>query len=256
MKHLIRIFILTYFLLPNLNFAQELELFIKKGFVTVSDSKISSGQVLVLKKTDELNTNPGSVCLLKQGGKIVELTSGKKYFYKDLLKMLTKSTSFSNSFIKMATNQQPALKKSAGITTRNFDPKIYEPNDDLFILTDTLLLSVGSFPLKLLDDITLVHNESKLEIKLSKNQLSHRIRLTEMGTYTWSYTVLLGSEKNIFENYFIVPSSEIKMKMLNELVIFNSNLTSFSDSVKELLLQEYAELNMIYLSGDLLFSIK
>jgi hypothetical protein len=245
----LKILFLTVFLFSNFFIsAQQMELFVKKGNVSILDKKYSSGEVITLKPGAILITQSETICLLKKDGNIAEIKAKKSYNYKELLKLVSISKSYTSAFIDVATNQQIATKKSGGISTRGNgnDPWEYFPKDSVFILTDSLTISAGYFPLKLLSDIKLQEINSDKIIFFTKNHLNHTLKTPLPGTYTWKYEAEVESEKGNASNIFFVPTAERKHQMLSEFKFYEASLIEFSYETRDLLLQEYRELHKIY----------
>ena len=230
--------------------AQQLQLFIKKGEARLSGIKYSSGHVLTIKSEDKLNVESGTVCILKRKDKIAEIKDAKMYSYKELLKLVSVSKSYTKAFISVATNQQVSLKKSAGITTRGFDenPWDYSPKDSVIILSDSLIIKAGCSPLKLLSDINLYQINSSTSFVLSKDELIHKIKTPSPGIYMWKYSAELKLDKGNASNVFIVPDILRKQQLLSDYKIYEASLIDFSEEIRQLLLEEYCELQKIYIN--------
>jgi hypothetical protein len=229
-------------------YAQELSLYVKKGNAFVGQMEYKAGAVVLIKPNELTLVETGSLVILKGDNMIVEVKPGK-YKHSELKKLLTAKRTFTESFIKAATNQQVTSKRSAGVVTRgnNDDPWEYSPSDSLYILSDSLSLKAGNEPLRLFSEIKLYELTGTDTLYLSANKLVHKLKTPAAGKYCWVYEAKYGTTPRTYKNYFVVPSETEKHQKLNAYIEFKNGLDWFSPEMQNLLRLDYIQENKIYI---------
>jgi hypothetical protein len=248
LKKVIPIFILL--LISISGSSQDIYLLVKKGSSIISDRVVRPGTLEVISKKDSVIISPSSLVLVKKNNSIIELKNSKEYSYKDLQILFETNQSFSSNFINVISNQDYHTKRQSGVTTRGMskvDVWQYSPLDSVRILSDSILVAVGSNESKLITDINLYKIGSSDTIKLSANTNEHMIACPPQGEYIWEYRIQNGLEIKKFKNYFIVPEKKYKDSLYTDYINFKKSLKSFSMDMQNHLLKEYYFNNKIWL---------
>lgn len=219
-------------------------LIVKKGIVSLSEKKIKSGQIELLKNTDTIKVLPASLVFITNNKKIVELKPNKTYTPKEIRKLfvLTK-ISFNDDFINIIMNQKYHIEDKVGSTSRgaeeNWD---YFPNDGFKALENTVYLKVNENTNKLSTDIKLYRLGEHDTLTLKVSDLPNGIKLEKPGEYHWVYT----TEKGIYDNNFFIPPIEEQKQLKEALSNFKKSILNFSPEMQEQLLKEYFYENRLY----------
>ena len=247
MNKTLLLLLLSYCFSAKFVSAQDLSLYVKKGKALVEGKEFKAGEIRKVNSNESVQIETGSLVIIRGNNTITEVKAGK-YSYKNLEKLLPRKESFTESFINIATNQQIATKRSAGVVTRgdNDDPWAFSPADSLLILSDSLTLITGSNPLKLMTQIKIYAEFGKDTIYLSADKLTHKFKTPPEGKYCWEYKAKLGSETKQYKNWFTVPGDEQKKQQLVAYHEYERGLKDFSAEMRSLLLEEFLEANSIY----------
>ena len=230
--------------------SQDIYLLVKKGSSIISDRVVRTGTLEVISKKDSVIISPSSLVLIKKNNSIIELKNAKEYSYNDLQKLFQTNQSFSSNFVNVISNQDYHTKRQSGVTTRGMskvDVWQYSPIDSVRILSDSILVSVGSNESKLITDIKLYKIGSSDTIKLSANANEHLIACPSQGDYLWEYRIQNGLETKKYRNYFIVPEKKYKDSLFTDYLNFKKSLTGFSVDMQNQLLKEYYFNNKIWI---------
>jgi hypothetical protein len=249
MKKILLLLLLSFCFSARFVSAQYISLYVKKGKALVEGKEIIAGEVRKVKSKESVQIETGSLVIIRGENTIAEVKPGK-YSYRNLEKLLPRKNSFTESFINTATNQQISTKRSAGAVTRgdNDDPWAYSPADSLLILSDSLILKAGNTPLRLMSAVKMYAESGKDTIYLSADKLTHKFKTPPEGKYCWEYKAKLGSVTKSYKNWFTVPEDEPKKQKLVAYHEYERNLKKFSSELRSLLLEEFLEVNNIYLN--------
>lgn len=244
--------ILLYFLLfqlcSNLK-AQSFEILVKKGAVNISSRLINQGEKYSLNVGDVVIPQKNSLLLVTNGKEIFEISGVKEILFNDIKKLFKGKNSFSESFIKVILNQVKSPEQYSGETRRgSFSADLWNfyPLDSAIILSDSINFIVGNVRSILLTDIILYRTNSKDTIYLSKKSNKHFVETPKIaGIYEWKYKLQNNKEINSFTNFFIVPPENEKKLLKNNFNIFLNHLENFSHQMKQILIQDYLDMNNI-----------
>lgn len=227
--------------------AQPVDVFVKKGDVSVSGRVVPSGQTAQVGAGDQLRVLAESVALVRWKTSIAEVQAGKTYTYERLLGLFRGGKSFSKAFLEVVTNQQYVVTKSSGVTMRS-DPSdmwAYSPADSFRVLGDSLVLSAGNDGMRLLTDIRLYRKGGIDTIHLPADRLRHVLTCPPPGTYGWTYMVEGGGRRGEADNMFLVPDAAEKSALLAAYRAHRDSLAGFSGELRGLLLEEYCRMHRI-----------
>ena len=246
MKHCLFLF---FYFLSLMASAQPIQVFVKKGSIELGNKMYNSGAIAQMDAGQTLDINPGALCLMKMGSRLVELQAGKTYSYEQVKSQLKPSTGFGEAFVQTITQQQVVQKRTPGITTRGneADPWEYTPKDSVCILSDSLTIKAGNPPLRLREGIRLMGAHNNIDTVFDANLLHFTIQTPREGTYVWSYQGVLENKKGTGRNVFFVPPPQQKKMLLEDYLAFKKSLGSFSEEMQKFLLKEYQEVQRIYL---------
>ncbi len=276
MKIKINNLIITLTLLISFNVVsqEKISIVVLKGYAILQNSttesiKINRGKKMTFPANSIFVINKNSSAILYNSTAKIELGTAteKRYSYSEINKLLkkNKATTLTKNFIayldKMYADleaQNNSYGATVGAASRGIedDNLAYSPQDDSVILSDTLELTFGSLGTKLLSNI-IVKNNSTDEIVYNEKPEKYLIKLNSLkpGNYTWSYKIDSNGKNVSFINTFIIPTSIEKEAKLKEVVNFRNSLndcdksqTCFSDSTKELLLNDFLEKNKYYIT--------
>ena len=241
MKNLL-VFI-AVFACVNITFSQ-VQLFVKKGSLTIGQTTYQAGAVVSLKSTDKVLTSDKTKAIAKKQAQLMELEKNKTYTYKQLEKKLDGKSNFTQAFINVATSQQVAQKSNAGATHRGVgdDPMDFYPLDSVQVLSDSILLELSP-NLNLKSDITLYRLGGTDTLRFSRENYAFWIKDLTPGTYFWEYKAKIGTENYTFKNLFYVPQAEAKLEYSQQISEYQSQLAVFSEDMRALLLEEFLLLN-------------
>jgi hypothetical protein len=107
MKNLL--FFIAVLACVNMTFSQ-VQLFVKKGSLTIGQTTYQAGAVISLKSTDKVLTSEKTKAIAKKQAQLIELEKDKTYTYKQLEKKLDGKSNFTQAFINAATSKW--LKKA------------------------------------------------------------------------------------------------------------------------------------------------
>lgn len=241
MKNLL-VFI-AVFACVNMTFSQ-VQLFVKKGSLTIGQTTYQAGAVVSLKSTDKVLTSDKTKAIAKKQSQLMELEKNKTYTYKQLEKKLDGKSNFTQAFINAATSQQVAQKSNAGATHRGVgdDPMDFYPLDSVQVLSDSILLELSP-NLNLKSDITLYRLGGTDTLRFSRENYAFWIKDLTPGTYFWEYKAKVGTNNYTFKNLFYVPQAEAKLEYSQQISEYQSQLAVFSEDMRALLLEEFLLLN-------------
>lgn len=241
MKNLL--FFIAVFACVNMAFSQ-VQLFVKKGSLTIGQTTYQAGAVVSLKSTDKVLTSDKTKAIAKKQAQLMELEKNKTYTYKQLEKKLDGKSNFTQAFINAATSQQVAQKSNAGATHRGVgdDPMDFYPLDSVQVLSDSILLELSP-NLNLKSDITLYRLGGTDTLRFSRENYAFWIKDLTPGTYFWEYKAKIGTANYTFKNLFYVPQAEAKLEYSQQISEYQSQLAVFSEDMRALLLEEFLLLN-------------
>ena len=241
MKNLL-VFI-AVFACVNMTFSQ-VQLFVKKGSLTIGQTTYQAGAVISLKSTDKVLTSDKTKAIAKKQAQLMELEKNKTYTYKQLEKKLDGKSNFTQAFINAATSQQVAQKSNAGATHRGVgdDPMSFYPLDSVQVLSDSILLELSP-NLNLKSDITLYRLGGTDTLRFSRENYAFWIKDLTPGTYFWEYKAKVGTNNYTFKNLFYVPQAEAKLEYSQQISEYQSQLVVFSEDMRALLLEEFLLMN-------------
>lgn len=233
-------FLTTSFLLGQ----NKISIIVKKGRVNLSHKVIKSGQIEIFKIDDTLKVFAYSLVFVKKNKKIVELATNKKFSYKEISSLFSKSkTSFTEDFINILMSQKYQIQEKSGSTSRGIDDGWeYLPNDSCTTLNNFLHLSINESKNKLTSEIKLFLKGEKDTIILKPSELTKGIKLDKPGEYHWVYT----TEKGFYDNNFFIPHSEEQQQLKEAFLNFKKSILNFSPEMQEQLLQEYLYINKLF----------
>jgi hypothetical protein len=222
----------------------QVQLFVKKGSLTVGKSTHQAGAVVSLKSTDKVVTSDKTKAIAKKQAQLIELEKNKTYTYEQLEKKLDGKSNFTEAFINAATSQQVVQKSNAGATHRGVgdDPMAFYPLDSMTILADSFSLEVSP-NLKLMSDVRLYRVGAIDTLVFSRDYYTFTITSLEPGTYNWEYRAKVAMANYRFKNVFYVPQPAAKLDYLRQISDYESQLSLFSDDMRSLLLEEFLILN-------------
>jgi hypothetical protein len=226
-------FLTTTFLLGQ----NKINIIVKKGRVNLSNKVIKAGHIETFKVEDTLKVFTSSLVFVKKNNKIVELATNKKYSYKEILSLFSKSkTSFTEDFVNILMSQKYQIQEKSGSTSRGIDDDWeYLPNDSCIILNNFLKLNINESKNKLTSDIKLFLKGEKDTIILKPSELTKGIKLDKPGEYHWIYTTQKAMCDN---NFFILPSDE-QQRLKEAFLNFKKSILKFSPEMQEQLIKEY-----------------
>lgn len=241
MKNLL--FVIAVLAWVNMTFSQ-VQLFVKKGSLTIGQTTYQAGAVISLKSTDKVLTSEKTKAIAKKQAQLIELEKNKTYTYKQLEKKLDGKSNFTQAFINAATSQQVAQKSNAGATHRGVgdDPMSFYPLDSVQVLSDSILLELSP-NLNLKSDITLYQLGGTDTLRFSRENYAFWIKDLTPGTYFWEYKAKIGTKPCTFKNLFYVPQAEAKLEYSQQISDYESQLAVFSEDMRALLLEEFLLLN-------------
>jgi len=241
MKNLL--FFIAVFACVNMTFSQ-VQLFVKKGSLTIGQTTYQAGAVVSLKSTDKVLTSDKTKAIAKKQAQLMELEKNKTYTYKQLEKKLDGKSNFTQAFINAATSQQVAQKSNAGATHRGVgdDPMDFYPLDSVQVLSDSILLELSP-NLKLITDIKLYRENGTDTLILSRENYTFWLKNLKPGTYFWEYRAKIGVKPYSFINIFFVPQPEAILEYSQQISEYESQLVVFSEDMRALLLEEFLLLN-------------
>ena len=229
--------------------AQDIDLVVKKGTVEVSSQIVNAGQIKTLKSGDIVKPHSSALFFITNKSEIVEPPKKSEHKYDELKKMFKQKQSFTKAFSSVLLNQNYAVKKNSGSTSRGTGDEValeYSPKDSVIIISDSIILNAGNYPSKLLSDIKLYRELGKDTIILLKDKLTHKIICpSEAGKYIWEYTIQFKMQKGTGQNYFYVPYAKEKKKLLMAYNEYKKSIEVFSKEMQDQLIEEYCELNKI-----------
>lgn len=237
---MIRLFFIVLVLQMQIAHAQ-IQVYVKKGDVNISNLKYRAGSVITLKQNDIVTTGAASRVIVKKKSQILELPINTKFNYNQLLNKLNKQQSFSSAFLSVATNNQGTKKSNAGATVRGetSDPLAFFPTDSALICSDSLELKILTLPAELLTEVKLYREGSADTMFLNQQQYTHWIKNLMPGLYRWEYKARLGDRNFLFQNIFIVPDKNKLQLILEEIQAYKTELFAFSQEMQDILLNEY-----------------
>lgn len=237
MKNLL--FFIAVIACVNMTFSQ-VQLFVKKGSLTIGQTTYQAGAVISLKSTDKVLTSDKTKAIAKKQAQLIELEKNKTYTYKQLEKKLDGKSNFTQAFINAATSQQVAQKSNAGATHRGVgdDPMAFYPLDSVHVLSDSILLELSP-NLYLKSDIKVYRQGGTDTLRFSRENYTFWIKDLTPGTYFWEYKTKVGT----FKNLFYVPQAEAKLEYSQQISEYESQLADFSEDMRALLLEEFLVLN-------------
>lgn len=241
MKNLL--FFIAVLACVNMTFSQ-VQLFVKKGSLTIGQTTYQAGAVVSLKSTDKVLTSDKTKAIAKKQAQLMELEKNKTYTYKQLEKKLDGKSNFTQAFINAATSQQVAQKSNAGATHRGVgdDPMSFYPLDSVQVLSDSILLELSP-NLNLKSDITLYRLGGTDTLRFSRENYAFWIKDLTPGTYFWEYKAKVGTNNYTFKNLFYVPQAEAKLEYSQQISEYQSQLVVFSEDMRALLLEEFLLMN-------------
>ena len=244
-------FLLIYFclLFGHLANAQDITLYVKKGNVDYANQVLKAGDKQIVKKGDAVKVHVGGLALLNRDKSWVEVPQNKVLSYAELEKLIPQKKGYSSAFVTATTNQTYAKKRSAGVTTRGGqgESESYSPLDSLFILSDSIKLTVGGSAVKLQSDIKLFEISKGDTVVYSRSANTHAIVCPAPGEYSWVYTFTRDRKTYKASNYFIVPNKTKRADLEKQLQEYKNELSEFSEEMKTALIEEYCDANKIYL---------
>ncbi len=237
MKNLL--FFIAVLACVNMTFSQ-VQLFVKKGSLTIGQTTYQAGAVVSLKSTDKVLTSEKTKAIAKKQAQLIELEKNKTYTYKQLEKKLDAKSNFTQAFINAATSQQVAQKSNAGATHRGVgdDPMSFYPLDSVQVLSDSILLELSP-NLNLKSDVKVYRQGGTDTLRFSRENYAFWIKDLTPGTYFWEYKAKVGT----FKNLFYVPQADAKLEYSQQISEYQSQLAVFSEDMRALLLEEFLLLN-------------
>ena len=241
MKNLL--FVIAVLACVNMTFSQ-VQLFVKKGSLTIGQTTYQAGAVISLKSTDKVLTSEKTKAIAKKQAQLIELEKDKTYTYKQLEKKLDGKSNFTQAFINAATSQQVAQKSNAGATHRGVgdDPMSFYPLDSVQVLSDSILLELSP-NLNLKSDIALYRLGGTDTLRFSRENYAFWIKDLTPGTYFWEYKAKIGTDNYTFKKLFYVPQADAKLEYSQQISEYESQLAVFSEDMRALLLEEFLLLN-------------
>ncbi len=241
MKNLLSL--LAVLVCVNITLSQ-VQLFVKKGSLTVGQTTHQAGVVVSLKSTDKVVTSEKTKAIAKKQAQLIELEKNKTYTYKQLKKKLDGKSNFTQAFINVATSQQVTQKSNAGATQRGVgdDPMAFYPLDSVQVLSDSILLELSP-DLNLKSDIKMYRLGGTDTLRFSRENYAFWIKDLTPGTYFWEYKANIGTANYTFKNLFYVPQAEAKLEYSKQISEYKIQLAAFSEDMRALLLEEFLLLN-------------
>jgi hypothetical protein len=140
-------------------------------------------------------------------------------------------------------NQKYHIEDKVGSTSRGAEENWeYFPKDGYKSLENTVFLKVNQNSNRLSSNIKIFKLGDIDTIVLKETELSIGINIQKPGEYHWVYT----AEKGMYDNNFIIPSSEEQQKLKEALANFKKSILKFSPEMQEHLIQEYIYLNKLF----------
>jgi hypothetical protein len=235
--------IIAVFTCVNVTLSQ-VQLFVKKGSLTIGQTTHQAGAVVSLKSTDKVLTSEKTKAIAKKQAQLMELEKNKTYTYKQLEKKLDAKSNFTQAFINAVTSQQVAQKNNAGATHRGDvdDPMTFYPLDSVQVLSDSILLELSP-NLNLKSDIKMYRQGGTDTLRFSRENYAFWIKDLTPGTYFWEYKAKIGTANYTFKNLFYVPQAEVKLEYSKQISEYEIQLADFSEDMRALLLEEFLLLN-------------
>jgi hypothetical protein len=229
---------------------QPLFLYVKKGSVSVSNKLQPAGSLSKINTTDWVAIAPNSLVLLKKNAAILELTPDRRYSYTELDKLMRGQKSFSGAFADVLLNQDYSNRPEAGSSTRgsvSADVWSFSPADSIRVLSDSVLLSVGTSSSVLMTEISVYRSGQPDTLQLSRSNNSHTIPTPKPGVYYWGYKLRNGFSSNRFLNVFVVPESMERESLRQAYQRYLDSIRGFSPEMQAQLIQEYEYQKSVYL---------
>jgi len=249
MKNLL--FVIAVLACVNMTFSQ-VHLFVKKGSLTIGQTKYQAGAVVSLKSTDKVLTSEKTIAIAKKQAQLIELEKNKTYTYKQLEKKLDGKSNFTQAFINVATSQQVAQKSNAGAATHRGDgddPMAFYPLDSVQVLSDSILLELSP-NLNLKSDVKMYRLGGTDTLRFSRENYAFWIKDLTPGAYFWEYKAKIGTDNYTFKNLFYVPQAEVKLEYSKQISEYQSQLAVFSEDMRALLLEEFLLLNRLVIGAN------
>lgn len=228
--------------------SQDITLYVKKGSVDLQNQVLKAGVKQIIKKNDVVKVHSGGLVLLNRDNSWVEVPQNQLLSFGELEKLFPPKKTFSGAFFTVTTNQAYSQKKSAGAITRGGqeDKESFSPDDSLYIISDSIRITVGGAAVKLLSDIKLFEKSSGDTIVYSGAYNTHLIKCPAPGEYIWKYKFTRDRKNYSANNYFIVPNQAKRDELENALKEYIAELGYFSEEMKTFLIDEYCFVNKIY----------
>ena len=248
MKNLL--FVIAVLACVNMTFSQ-VQIFVKKGSLTIGQTTYQAGAVVSLKSTDKVLTSEKTKAIAKKQAQLIELEKNKTYTYKQLEKKLDGKSNFTQAFINAATSQQVAQKSNAGATHRGVgdDPMSFYPLDSVQVLSDSILLELSP-NLNLKSDVKVYRQGGTDTLRFSPENYAFLIKDLRPGTYFWEYKAKIGTDNYTFKNLFYVPQADAKLEYSQQISEYESQLADFSEDMRALLLEEFLVLNRLVIGAN------
>lgn len=246
-KHLSLFFFLA---IVNISNSQNLQIFVKRGSVIISNKIVKAGRVEVIAPGDIVKLNPSSLALILQNKKIIEIGAEKEYKFNDIVGLFNTNKTFSGAFVETLLNQDYSAQKQSLSTSRginNSNPCDYSPLDSIRVISDSITFSTGGASCELLSDIKLVRVGSNDTAFIPKGTKYPTVKCPPPGKYFWVYKIQNGSIISTYRNIFIVPESSISKSLYINYKNYSESLNIFTKELQEQLIAEYFSVNKIYI---------
>lgn len=241
-------------------FAQDIGIKVKKGTAKLgNNSLLETSPTAIMKSSDWLEVQPNALVVARQENTVIELVSGKKYTYTDIMSLLKKKKAGTEADFTSVAFKDPVQKNNPtplqGTFTRGgllgFNPDFFYPYDNMLVLDAGLDLLIGNADTKITSPVIL-KNKATGTVIYEGQPKDNRIVLSELpeGEYEWSYSIeyytATDKVQMDFQNVFTVPAAKVKKERAKKLNAVKKQLRGFSPEMQEVLLLEYCVENGIY----------
>jgi hypothetical protein len=246
-----KLVLLFVFVSISINAQENISIVVLRGMAFTQNSKTES---IKINRAKKMTIPTNSVVIFSKGtsaiifnsnSKIeVESSNEKKLSYNEINTLLKKNkpSTLTKNFIayldKMYVDFEEnnnSYGSSVGGVSRGIedDALAYLPVDDTIILSDSLVLSFGSYETKLTSNIV-VTNTTTNEVVYNEKPEINKVILNGLkpGNYTWSYKFEYNGRKYTTQppNIFIIQNDVQKSNILKDIEDFKANLNDCSKS--------------------------
>jgi hypothetical protein len=238
-------------------FAQAILIKVKKGTAMLGAQMITdASKSTELKSTDFVEVKSGALLIARQDVTVVELSTAKKYTYKDIASLIkSKKEKNSGGFVDVAFGdpiQKNGNNLEKGATSRGtsgFDH--YYPQDNSKVSEPKIVFIVGNHQTKMESNIVL-KNISSGKVYFDGIPTDNKFELANLppGNYEWGYVISNKHHKaeNLeFLNVFSVVAEKEAAEINKQIENYRKDLKQFSPELQKILLEEYCDTNHFYL---------